>query len=146
MKKNQAFTLIELLVVILIITILGSVVGVRLAGQPHEARRAAVIAQMENFRMALRLYQMDNGQFPTQRQGLEALVEPSTIEPRPRRFPEGGYLERSVVPVDPWGNPYVYLIPGRDGEAYEIISYGRDGQPGGSGEDAEISSNEISGM
>jgi len=133
------FTLIELLVVILIITILGAVVGVKLAGKPYEARRAAVVAQLENFRMALKLYQMDNGDYPTQRQGLQALVEASAQEPRPRRFPEGGYLERRELPMDPWGSPFVYLIPGTGGEVYEILSYGRDGKPGGEGEDADIS-------
>ncbi len=137
--RSRGFTLIELLVVILIISVLGSVVGVRLAGKPHEARRAAVLAQLENFQMALKLYHMDNGRYPSQRQGLQALVEPSSLDPRPFRFPEGGYLDRRELPSDPWGNPYVYLIPGPRGESYEILSYGRDGQPGGEGEDADIS-------
>jgi len=133
------FTLIELLVVILIITILGSVVGVKLAGKPHEARHAAAVAQLENFRLALKLYQMDNGGYPTQRQGLQALVEASTLDPRPRRFPEGGYLDRRVLPKDPWGNAYVYLIPGLSGDVYEILSYGRDAKQGGDVENADIS-------
>jgi len=81
MKTRAGFTLLELLVVILIITILGSVVGVKLAGKPDEARRAAAIAQLENFRLALKLYRMDNGGLPTQRQGLQALVESSPIAP-----------------------------------------------------------------
>ncbi len=104
---------------------------------------AAARAQLEQFRLALQLYHMDNGRYPTQRQGLQALVEPSAIEPRPRRFPEGGYLDRPDVPLDPWGNPYVYLIPGSRGEPFEVRSYGRDGEPGGSGDDADLSSSSL---
>ncbi len=133
------FTLIELLVVVLIITILGTVVGVNLADKPHQARHAAAVAMLQNFRQALKLYQMDNGAYPTQRQGLQALVFPSPLDPQPRRFPADGYLDRRELPVDPWGNPYVYLIPGSGGETYEVMSYGADGQPGGTGKDADIS-------
>jgi len=143
-KASKAgFTLVELLIVVLIITILGGVVGVQLAGRPHEARVAAARAQLEIFRTALQMYRMDQGQYPTMRQGLQALVRPSEIEPRPRRFPEGGYLERAEVPLDPWGNPYVYLVPGTQGEPFEVISYGRNGQPGGAGEDEDISSSDL---
>lgn len=138
-KCRCGFTLLELLVVILIITILGSVVGVKLAGKPHEARRAAVVAQLNNFSLALKMYQMDNGGYPTQRQGLQALVQASVLDPIPRRFPEDGYLEKRELPLDPWGNAYVYLIPGTGGETYEVFSYGRDGAPGGEGENADIS-------
>ncbi|MBT3191592.1 MAG: type II secretion system major pseudopilin GspG [Verrucomicrobia bacterium] len=140
MNKRAGFTLLELLVVILIITILGAVVGVKLAGKPDEARRAAAVAQIENCRLALKLYRMDNGVLPTQRQGLQALVEASPLDPKPARFPKEGYLERRTLPLDPWGNDYVYLIPGSRGEAYEVICYGRDGEPGGLDEDADISS------
>ena len=143
MKQSAGFTLIELLVVILIITILGTVVGVNLADKPHKARYAAAVAQLENFRQALKFYQMENGDYPTQRQGLEALVAPSPFEPQPKRFPEAGYLERRALPLDPWENPYVYLIPGTNGETYEVISYGADGEPGGTGKDADISSASI---
>lgn len=138
-KGTNGFTLIELLVVILIITILGTVVGVNLADKPHEARHAAAVAQLQNFRQALKFYQMDNGAYPTQRQGLQALVVPSSLDPQPKRFPADGYMERRELPLDPWGNPYVYLIPGSGGETYEVISYGADGQPGGTGKDADIS-------
>ncbi len=125
--------------VILIITILGTVVGVNLADKPHEARHAAAVAQLKGFGLALKSYQMDNGAYPTQRQGLQALVVPSTLDPQPRKFPSGGYLERRQLPLDPWGNTYVYLIPGTGGETYEILSYGADGQPGGDDKAADIS-------
>ncbi len=139
MKSKAGFTLMELLVVILIITILGSVVVVKLAGRPHEARHAAAVAQLENFRLALKLYRMDNGTLPTQRQGLQALVELPAVEPIPRKFPAEGYLERRTLPLDPWGNEYVYLIPGTGGETYEVICYGSDGEPGGIEDAADIS-------
>ncbi len=139
MYNRDGFTLMELLVVILIITILGAVVGVKLAGRPHEARHAAAVAQLENFRLALKLYHMDNGMYPTQRQGLQALVESSTVDPRPRKFAEGGYLDRRELPRDPWGYDYVYLIPGTRGDPYEVLSYGADGEPGGEGENTDIS-------
>jgi general secretion pathway protein G len=140
MNKKSGFTLMELLVVILFITILSTVVGVKLAGKTDEARTAAAVAQIENFRMALKLYRMDNGGLPTQRQGLEALVEPSTIAPQPRKFPKEGYLDRRTLPPDPWGRDYIYMIPGSNGETYEVICYGHDGEPGGTDADADISS------
>ncbi len=141
--RRSGFTLLELLIVVLIITILGGVVGLQLAGRPHEARVAAAKAQLGLFRSALQLYYMDQGHYPTMRQGLDALVRESEIEPRPRRFPSGGYLDRPEVPLDPWGNPYVYLIPGSRGEPFEVLSYGRDGQPGGTGDDADISTSDL---
>ncbi len=133
----------ELLVVILIITILGTVVGVKLAGRTDEARHAAAVAQIENFRIALKLYRMDNGGLPTQRQGLQALVEPSPLDPKPRKFPSEGYLDRRTLPLDPWDNDYVYLIPGSNGETYEIICYGHDAEPGGIDADADISTADL---
>jgi general secretion pathway protein G len=143
MNKKSGFTLMELLVVILIITILSTVVGVKLAGKTDDARAAAAVAQIENFKMALKIYRMDNGGLPTQRQGLEALVEPSTIDPQPRKFPKEGYLDRRTLPLDPWGHDYVYIIPGANGETYEIICYGHDGEPGGIDADADISSSDM---
>jgi general secretion pathway protein G len=139
MNKRSGFTLLELLVAVLIITILSSVVGVKLIGKTDEARQASAIAQLENFRLALKLYRMDNGGLPSQRQGLLSLVEPSRIEPKPRKFPTEGYLERRTLPVDPWGNDYIYLIPGARGETYEVICYGSDGEPGGADTAADIS-------
>jgi general secretion pathway protein G len=139
MRRNAGFTLMELLVVILIITILSTVVGVQLAGRTGDARCATAKAQLGNFRLALKAYTLDNSCYPTQEQGLQALVEPSTIAPVPRKFPKEGYLDRRTLPLDPWGHDYVYLIPGSNGESFEVISYGRDGEPGGEGEDADIS-------
>ena len=140
---RAGFTLLEVLIVVVIITILGGVVGLQLVGRPHQARVAAARAQLGVFRAALQLYRIEQGQYPTMQQGLEALVRPAEREPRPRDFPAEGYLERSAVPLDPWGNPYVYLVPGSQGEPFEVLSYGRDGQPGGTGEDADISTSDL---
>ena len=82
---------------------------------------------------------MDNGGLPTQRQGLQALVEQSHLDPKPRKFPAEGYLDRRTLPLDPWDSDYVYLIPGSNGETYEIICYGHDREPGGIDADADIS-------
>jgi general secretion pathway protein G len=143
MSSKSAFTLLELLVVIMIISILSTVVGVKLIGRTDEAKVAAARAQIENFRTALKLYNMDNGVLPTQRQGLQALIQPSELDPQPRKFPQGGYLDRAKLPLDPWKHDYEYMIPGSNNEPYEIICYGRDGEPGGDGADADISSSDL---
>jgi len=141
-QAESGFTLIELLVVIMIIVILGTVVGVQFAGKTYKAQRAAVTAQMQNFKTALEMYRLDTGQLPTQEQGLMALCEIPSIEPIPENYAEEAYLDSRSVPADPWGNEYVYLIPGSEGEKFEIICYGRYGEPGGVGEDADISTSD----
>ena len=139
MNKN-GFTLLEILVVVLIITILATVVGVNVASKPGEARRAAAGAQIVTFRTALQLYRMKHGMFPTQQQGLAALCRAPTVPPVPADYPEEGYLETIHLPKDPWGRDYLYLTPGTQGSAFEILSYGSDGEPGGEGEAADVSS------
>ncbi len=139
-KNTQGFTLVELLVVVMIIAILGTVVGVQFAGKTYQAQKSAVIAQMGNFKTALQMYRLDAGQLPTQQQGLHALCERPVTRPLPVRYAKEGYLESRSVPLDPWNNEYVYLIPGREGEIYEILSYGKDGEPGGIDEDEDLSS------
>lgn len=143
-NRKAGFTLVELLVVVLIITILSSVVAVRLFHEPAKARIAAARAQIDNFKLAINIYRTDNGYIPTEEQGLNALVERPQTEPIPQNYPEGdGYLDSRSLPLDPWKRPYVYLVPGTQGERYEIISYGADGEPGGEGEDADISSSDL---
>ncbi|MBN1557546.1 MAG: type II secretion system major pseudopilin GspG [Lentisphaerae bacterium] len=139
----DGFTLLEILVVVLIITILATIVGVNVANRPEEARIAAARAQIASLKTALRLYHMDNGMLPAPRQGLDALCTPPESEPRPRAYREGGYLDSRRVPDDPWGRPYSYLVPGREGEPFEIISYGSDGEPGGEGAARDISSSDL---
>jgi len=138
--NNKGFTLLEVLVAIAIIAILATIVGVNVANRPGEARITAATAQIRTFQSALQIYKMDNGAYPTQQQGLQALCVPTDVDPVPEKFPEEGYLQSMVLPVDPWKNPYIYLSPGSHGEPYEIITYGADGEPGGTGEAADISS------
>jgi general secretion pathway protein G len=140
--KKAGFTLTEILVVIVIITILVSIVGVNVLNKPGEARVAAARLQLKTLQSAVRLYQTEQGRLPTQEQGLVALVAPSPIEPVPNRYPQGGYLDTLSLPNDPWGYEYLYLVPGRRGEPFEIFSYGRDGEPGGEAEDADLSSSD----
>ncbi len=135
---RAGFTLLEILVVVLIITILATIVGVNVVNKPAEAKVAAARSHLGTLRAATQLYRMQHGQYPTQEQGLDALCRAPEIPPIPRDYPAGGYLGSRQVPLDPWGRPYVYLIPGPDGEPFEILSYGADGEPGGTGEAADL--------
>ena len=139
---TAGFTLIEILVVIVIITILASVVTINVLHKPGEARLAAAQLQLKVLKSAVHVYRTEQQRVPTQSQGLEALVRKPILEPIPRTYPQDGYLDSTVLPLDPWGHAYIYLTPGRHGESFEIISYGRDGEPGGADEDADLSSSE----
>jgi len=141
-ERRAGFTLIEILVVIVIITILASIVTVNVFRKPGEARVAAARMQMKQLQTALQVYRTEQGRLPTQEQGLRALVRRPTREPIPQRYPAGGYLDSPNVPNDPWGEPYVYLVPGRNGEPFELISYGSDREPGGEDEAADISTSD----
>jgi general secretion pathway protein G len=89
------------------------------------------------------LFRAEQGQLPTQEQGLEALVRKPTLPPVPEKFPAEGYLNSPNLPPDPWKHPYIYLVPGRQNEPFEIISYGSDGEPGGQGDAADITSSNL---
>jgi general secretion pathway protein G len=133
--RQSGFTLLEIMVVVVIIGIMATFVLPKVLDRPYDAQRTKALSDMNQMKTALELYQLDNFNLPTVDEGLEALRTP----PRPdmRKYPKGGYLDRD--PLDPWGNPYVYVRPGQNGE-YDIISYGRDGQPGGEEQDADIGS------
>jgi len=136
-KTEKGFTLIEVLVVIFILSILAALVAPKIIGRTDDARIAEAKLQIKNFETALKLFKLDNGFYPSTEQGLEALIEKPTIGRIPQNYREGGYLEQKKIPLDPWGNPYIYLCPGVHGE-YDIISYGADGKEGGEGKDADI--------
>jgi general secretion pathway protein G len=143
MTPRSGFTLIEILVVISIMAILAGLVALNVAERPAEARIAAAKVQIKTLNTALVVYKTEQGRYPTLAQGLAALVEKPAVPPVPKRYPEFGYLEGNKVPLDPWNRPYLYVIPGRSGAPLEIISYGADGEAGGTGEDADISSAEL---
>lgn len=134
---QQGFTLIEILVVLAIIATLASVVGPAIFRNVGDARHQAARSQIEIFTLALESYRLDNDRYPTAEQGLSALRLAPAAEPLPRNW-RGPYLRREV-PDDPWGRPYHYREPGTaNPTSYDLFSLGRDGQPGGEGEDADV--------
>ncbi|MGQ9523391.1 MAG: type II secretion system major pseudopilin GspG [Armatimonadota bacterium] len=135
-RLSAGFTLIELLVVMIILAILAAVVIPRVIGRTEDARRAKARSDIAALETALDAYKLDNGSYPTTEQGLQALVEPPNTDPVPKNW-SGPYLKKGV-PKDPWGNDYVYVCPGEHNPDFDIASYGKDGQPGGEGEDADI--------
>jgi general secretion pathway protein G len=142
LDRSSGFTLIELMVVIVILGILAGLIVPRIMGRPDEAKQLKAKMQIESIETALKLYRLDNGSYPSTDQGLEALVTPPETPPVPRKWRDGGYLEKGRVPSDPWGNNFVYLSPGVNGD-YDITSFGADGVSGGDGKDSDINSWEI---
>jgi len=131
-KLKNGFTLLELLVVIVIIGLLAGYVAPRYFSQVGRSEIQVARAQIESLEKALDQYRLDVRRYPTADEGLEALV----AKPAGAENWQGPYLKKAV-PNDPWGRAYVYHVPGEKAE-FELISYGRDGKPGGSGEDADI--------
>lgn len=133
-KKNlcSGFTLLELLVVIVIIGVLAGYVAPRYFAQVGKSQIQAAKAQINALEKAMDQYRLDTGHYPSSAQGLAALY----VKPQDEANWHGPYLKKAV-PVDPWGRPYIYAIPGQHGE-YELASYGQDGQPGGKDEAADI--------
>jgi general secretion pathway protein G len=136
-KKRSGFTLVEIMVVVVIIGLLAALVAPRLIGQSEEAKRTTTKVQIKNLQQTLELFHLNNGFFPTTDQGLTALIEKPTIPPEPKNYQRGGYLNARSVPKDPWGNDYIYICPGDNGD-YDIISYGADGREGGEDNNADI--------
>lgn len=141
-QDQHGFTLIELLVVLIIIGILAGYIGPKIMGRPEEARRTKATLQISGIETALKLYKLDNGTYPSTEQGLQALIEPPATGKLAPRWREGGYLENSKLPKDPWSYEFVYLSPGVHGD-FDLSSYGPDGESGGTGEDTDVNSWEI---
>lgn len=129
--KKAGFTFIELMAVVVIISILVALVAPRVVGRTEEAKRQAAKADIEaNVALALDLYALDTGSYPTTEQGLTALVTLPTASPVPETW-KGPYLKKGT-PKDPWGKPYLYRYPGElNKEDYDLYSYGADGVEGG---------------
>jgi general secretion pathway protein G len=138
-NRERGFTLIELMVVLVILGILAGLIIPRVMGRPDDARRQKTRVQMESIETALKLYKLDNGNYPTTEQGLQALVEAPKTGTLPRNWKEGGYLEKGKLPKDAWGRDYVYVSPGSHGD-YDLSSLATDGEPGGEGKNKDITS------
>jgi general secretion pathway protein G len=132
-ESSAGFTLLELLVVVVIIGLLAGFVAPRYFGQVGKSELAVAKAQIDALEKALDQYRLDIGSYPNNEFGLKALVERPADQPKWA----GPYL-RKAVPLDPWGKPYLYKVPGEKGD-FDLVSYGKDGQPGGTGEAADIS-------
>ena len=130
--SNAGFTLLELLVVIVIIGLLVGYVAPRYFAQVGKSEIQVAKAQIDGLEKALDQYRLDTHRYPSAEQGLEALVVRPSNEPNWN----GPYLKKAVPP-DPWGRAYIYRTPGRNGD-FDLVSYGRDGKPGGTGEDSDL--------
>lgn len=135
MKRHAGFTLIEIMVVVAILGILAAVVVPKIMDNPDKARIVKTKQDVQAIKSALDLYKLDNFNYPSTDQGLQALVQKPGGSPEARNWKQGGYLDR--LPKDPWGADYQYLSPGTHAEV-DIFSLGADGRPGGEGVNADI--------
>ena len=134
-NKQKGFTLIEIMVVVVILGILAAIAVPRIMNRPDTARITKAKQDIRVVESALKLYRLDNFQYPSTDQGLQALVEQPAGDPPAKNWKKGGYLDR--LPKDPWGNPYQYLSPGVKGEI-DIFTLGADNRPGGEEASADI--------
>ena len=134
-RRFAGFTLVEIMVVVVILGVLAVLIVPRVVGRTEEARAAAAKHDIAAIMQSLKLYRLDNGRYPTNEQGLQALVAKPQAGPAPSNW--RSYLDK--LPKDPWGNTYQYLNPGVRGEI-DVFTLGADGQPGGTGADADIGS------
>ena len=139
LNNQRGFTLIEIMVVIVILALLAALVGPKILGRTDDAKIQTTKTQIRSLESALKLYKLDNGVYPTTEQGLNALVAKPTVGVIPKNYKDEGYLESKQVPKDGWGNDYIYVSPGENGD-YDLYSYGADGVKGGEGKNADINS------
>ena len=137
-NRSAGFTLIEVMVVVVIMAILAAIVVPKIMNRPNQAKLVKVRSDIRAITNALDLYSLDNGQYPTQAQGISALVTQPTLPPIPSNYTSGGYLKE--LPLDPWGHPYRYSNPSKHGGSVDVFTYGANNQLGGSGINAEIGS------
>jgi general secretion pathway protein G len=136
LRDDEAgLTLVEMIVVLAIIALVAALIVPNVIGRPDEARVTVANTDLRTISAALKMYRLDNGDYPTTQQGLAALSAKPTAPPLPRSWSSEGYLAQ--VPVDPWGNPYVYRSPAPSG-GFALLSHGKDGKEGGEGLDADL--------
>lgn len=135
--RQTGFTLVEIMVVVIIIGLLAGIVVPNVMDNLDKANIQKARADFSSLQTALKLYRIDNFNFPTTEQGLEALVSKPSIAPVPRNYKESGYIDS--LNKDPWGNDYQYMSPAEGGHEYDIYSLGADGVSGGEGQNADIS-------
>ncbi|WP_420568726.1 type II secretion system major pseudopilin GspG [Thalassovita sp.] len=133
--REAGFSLLELMVVVVILSVLALVIVPRVIDRPDQARVARAQSDLAAISSAVQLYRLDNFRYPTTEQGLAALVTKPALDPAPANWTQ--YMDR--LPVDPWGQPYQYLVPGVHGD-FDIFTYGADAAPGGDGANADIGS------
>jgi general secretion pathway protein G len=134
-RKESGFTLVELMVVIVIIGLLSTIVLINVMPAQDKAISKKAEADVLTLEQAIEQYRLDNLTYPAASDGLRALVQAPPSLTRPERYRRGGYIKR--LPEDPWGRPYLYAVPGRNG-SFDVYSLGADGQEGGEGENADI--------
>ncbi|NOU51815.1 type II secretion system major pseudopilin GspG [Pseudoalteromonas sp. JBTF-M23] len=128
MRKQRGFSLMELLIVLIILGLLGSLVAPKLFSKVSSSKKKTAIAQMQMFETAIDTYRLDMGTVPTTLQELRVGNSPNW---------DGPYLPKDI-PLDPWGKPYVYTVPGKENRPYDLLSYGLDGKEGGEGENEDV--------
>lgn len=137
LRKTAGFTLIEIMVVVVIMGVLIGLVAPNILGRVDEARVTAAQTDIATIEQALEMYKLDNLNYPTTDQGLQALVQAPTSSPIPKKWNPAGYLKKNKLPLDPWGGDYQFLSPGSTG-AFDLYSLGADGREGGEGYDSDI--------
>jgi len=136
LRAHRGFTLIEMLVVLVIIGMLAGLVGPKLFSRVDSSKVKTAEVQIKMLKGTLETFRLDVGRFPTQAEGLPALNQ-APAEERARAHWHGPYLDQDI-PLDPWGNPYLYSLPGANGQPFALYSLGGDGKPGGEGIDADV--------
>lgn len=136
-NKQRGFTLTEIMVVVFIIGLLSTVVLINVTGAMSQSRTTVAATQLTRIAGALQSYNGDMFAFPTQQQGLQALVEMPDNAPDGNRYRPGGYIQK--LPDDPWGRPFIYEVPGDNGRPYDLYTLGADGRKGGEDDNADIS-------
>ncbi len=139
-KQQAGFTLIEVMAVVVILGLLMTLVVPKVLGRQEQAQVQKAQIDIEMLSGALTMYKLDNFNFPSTSQGLEALVSKPAGAPEAKNW-RSGYVNR--LPKDPWGNPYVYIQPGSNSKEYDIVSYGSDGKKGGTGSAQDVSSADL---